>query len=92
MQGKYVSKSKWGKGWPFTVPDGYVNCKDGFSATFQHGKTVYGLNGFARGYEEIRPIWRDDPDARLPGITTPLKINIGPMIDLALAQHKSNRK
>jgi hypothetical protein len=44
------------------------------------GGVVYALNGTARarGYPDIRPIWRDDPeDARL-------KMNIGPLIDLGL--------
>ena len=86
-RGVRVTRAEWGDDWPFTVDSGMVNCLDpkgnklGAAVFIYSGKT-YALNGYAqsRGYRNIRPIWRDNPD--IPGT----KINIGPMIDLALDQ------
>jgi len=80
--GVAVSQAEYGAAWPFTVTSGYVDCVPPQSAVFRTGSSAYALNGMAksRGFPDVRPIWRDNPS--LPGT----KINIGPMIDLALQQ------
>jgi hypothetical protein len=52
------------------------------NAIFISADVEYGLNGKAvqSGYTRINDIWRDDPDV------PDTKINIGPMIQLALKQ------
>src|SRR5947209_14818060 len=79
-----VSRAEYGDRWPFMVETGYVDCVPPSCAVFRTGTTTYGLNGLAmsHGFQDVRPIWRDDPSA--PG----LKVNIGPMIDLALGRCK----
>ena len=79
-----VSREQFGEKWPLTVEKGEVECIDGFIAVFHHEGKTWALNGAAqsRGYPEIELIWRDNPS--IPGF----KINIGPLIDLALKQCK----
>ena len=77
-----VTRSRYGKRWPFTVPQGIVACDDhgGVVFTTPDG-TTYWLNGTAgdeHKYRDVHPIWRKDPS--IPG----LRIDIGPMIDLGL--------
>ena len=66
--------------WPFTVDSGRVDCLPGSVAVFKSDSVVYALNGLATsaGYEDIGPIWKDDPAELSP------KINIGPLLDAAL--------
>jgi len=77
-----VTESEYGDKWPLTVDSGEIECIDDYFIVFHvtNGKT-YALNGAAtsRGFPEIDPIWRDNPN--LPGI----KINIGPLIGRGLA-------
>ncbi len=82
--GLTVSKESVGKSWPFTVKTGVLDCISGRAAVFIANGTTYQLNGVARslGYRSIDRIWKNDPE--VPGA----KINIGPMIDLALRQCK----
>lgn len=77
-----MTRAQFGDSWPFTVDSGYLDCVPPSCAVFRTGSTTYGLNGLAksRDFQDVRPIWRDDPNA--PG----LKISIGPMIDLALKE------
>lgn len=79
-----VSSDQFGDAWPLTVRSGVVDCLDSFSAVFRHGGTIYQLNGIAssRGYTKINPIWRDHPNPLITGS----KVNIGPLISLALEQ------
>jgi predicted Zn finger-like uncharacterized protein len=86
-RGVRVTRAEWGDAWPFTVDSGMVDCLDSLgnrkgAAVFSYGGKTYALNGYAksRRYTNIRPIWRDNSD--IPGA----KIDIGPMIDLALGQ------
>lgn len=86
-RGVSVTRAEWGDSWPFKVDSGTVDCVDSLgnrsgAAVFIYGGKTYALNGYAtsRGYTNIRPIWRDNPD--FPGA----KIDIGPMIKLALDQ------
>lgn len=78
----YVSRAHFGNNWPLTVPDGFVECKNGYIALFHRGGMTWALNGSAKtfGYPEIDPIWKDNP--AIPG----LKIAITPLLDLALKQ------
>lgn len=81
-KGLLVSRAQYGDRWPFTVESGYIDCDPPGAAIFRTDSLTYGLNGWAksRGFADVRPVWRDNPTA--PG----LKVNIGPMIDLALQQ------
>jgi hypothetical protein len=89
-EGREVTKEEFGEDWPFTVERGFVDCTNlsgGLrEAVFRSGGMTYALNGTARsrakaqGYEDVMDIWRDDPNN--PG----LKIDIGPILDLALQE------
>ena len=77
-----VYKAEFGDKWPFTVEAGVVDCVRGGGAIFRSNGQTYQLNGTAShmGYQPVNPIWRDNPEIN------GLKIDIGPMIDLALKQ------
>lgn len=79
-----VTRKQYGDEWPFTVEEGVIDCPKPSAAVFRHGGKVYALNGIAMslGYEELEPIWKDNP--KIPGY----KISIGSMIQLALKQCK----
>lgn len=81
-QGILVSREEFGDEWPFTVESGRVDCRQGGAAVFIVDNWVYQLNGVAaqKGYADLAPIWRDNPD--IPGT----KISVGPMIRLAQQQ------
>src|SRR5690625_3258800 len=78
--GEEVKAEDFGDAWPFTVESGKVDGARGLAAIFITEGREYQLNGVASslGYQPINPIWRDNP--KIPGT----KVNIGPMIDLAL--------
>ena len=80
-----VSRKEFGKKWPFTVESGYVYSINR-AAIFETSGIKYQLNGVAEsmGYTLIDPIWRDDLNIPIGPGDTPAKINIGPMIELAL--------
>jgi Protein of unknown function (DUF2511) len=72
--------------WPFSVPSGTVDCQPKGSAkvvtfTPTGSDTVYAVNGAATsaGYQDLGPIWLDDP--AVPGA----KINISWLTDYGLA-------
>jgi hypothetical protein len=77
-----VREEDYGDAWPFTVSRGQVELIGSCVAVFHSGGVTYALNGMARakkyGYADIYSIWRDQPFGYG-------KINIGPMIDLALS-------
>ena len=76
-----VKKEDFGDAWPFTVDAGRVQCIDGVYAVFEAGGQTYALNGAAKSkYAGLDSIWRDNPE--LAGT----KVNIGPMIELALSR------
>ena len=76
-----VKKEDFGDAWPFTVDAGRVQCVDGMYAVFEAGGQTYALNGAAKSkYAGLDSIWRDNPE--LAGT----KVNIGPMIELALSR------
>lgn len=80
-----LTESDMGTGWPFTVPAGTLKCV-GRGAwrpiIFTVGSTSYAINGTAKGREtteryhlqDVRPIWRDNPE--IPGT----KIGLGELI------------
>lgn len=86
-----VSREQFKDGWPLTVTSGTLKCElvpgspKMHLVTFSSGGKVYALNGIARGHAkkrgwlEVRPIWKDNPE--IPGT----KISIGPLIDHGLA-------
>jgi hypothetical protein len=67
--------------WPLTVRRGTLTCVDGLFVVYAVGGVTYAVNGTARGrgYDEIEPIWADDPE--IEGI----KVSIKPLIDVGLS-------
>jgi len=60
-----VSQEEYGKDWPLTVPEAWLELIDGFYAVvYAEGKT-YAMNGTARtvasqrGWNDIYEIWRE---------------------------------
>ena len=88
---KPVSRKMFGNKWPFTVKNGYVYSVNR-AAIFETGGIKYQINGIAEsmGYTLIDPIWRDDLNIPIGPGDTPAKVNIGPMIDLALENELEN--
>lgn len=75
---KQVTHAQYGDRWPLTVQSGTLKCLDHKDVVIRVGETWYALNGTAKddgSFEDIDPIWADDPN--LPG----LKKNIGVLID-----------
>jgi len=85
--GVLITKQQFGTAWPFSVPQGYVDCKGGgknfgpVTFTAPDG-TVYGVNGIALsdGYPAVRPIWLESTDPKSDDPRVP----IGPIIDKGL--------
>jgi hypothetical protein len=76
-----ISSSTFQGEWMLTVDSGKLVCEDPSTIIFiAPDGTRYAVNGTAknRGYTDIRPIWKDDP--QIPGN----KINIGTLIDEGL--------
>lgn len=71
-RGVKVSRAEYGDDWPLTVESGRLRCRPPWVITFHTGDEAYAVNGMARsrGYRDIRPIWRDNPD--LPGTKIPI--------------------
>ncbi len=88
--GRVVTGEELGEDWPFSVDGGVVDCRNLSNglreAVFRSAGVTYALNGTAKshaeaqGYEDVMSIWRDDPDYQ------GLKIDIGPILDLALQE------
>lgn len=78
----YVSEATWTDGlWPFTVPEGMLQCGSLQRVTFTTNRVIYALNGAAKsagGFEDVDSIWRDD--LAYAGV----KVNLGPMIQRGL--------
>lgn len=72
---KQISESTWGADYPFTV-DGELICLEPNTIIFKAGGVNYAVNGtaMARGYAELRPVWKDDP--AMPGT----KFSLGQVI------------
>lgn len=83
-KGTAVSMETSSFDWPLTISAGEVQCLEGSHAVFVSGGQKYALNGMASswaeksGYIEIDLIWKPHPT------NSALKVNIGPLIDLAL--------
>jgi len=82
---RLITRNEFGKKWPFTVEWGCVYSINR-AAIFETSGIKYQINGVAEsmGYTLIDPIWRDDLSIPIGPGDTPAKINIGPMIELAL--------
>lgn len=79
FKSKKIYQSQFGDDWPFSVPEGMLEC-DGSTVTFIANKKIYAVNGLAdaAGYEDIEEIWLDSK--------TPYqrKMDIGPIINEGL--------
>ena len=82
--GKQVTRQELGDRWPLIVDGGYVDCVHG-ALVFRHDGTTYALNitALSKGYAGIDPIWKNETRALNH---RPLKVNLTPLIDLALEQ------
>jgi hypothetical protein len=69
--GTSASRTEYGDKWPYTIPEGTLNCEIRMAGGYKkqdvtisyNGKT-YAINGSARSSGKYRPleeIWRDDP-------------------------------
>jgi hypothetical protein len=58
-----ISRAAYGTQWPFTVPQGVLQCSDG-AVTFTAAGKRYALNGAARrqGFASVYPIHANDED------------------------------
>lgn len=75
----HVTQAEYGEKWPFTVPEGDIECVDRVAMVFVAGGKRYALNGMAKSRaDSIRPIWRDLE----PG--SPMKVNLGPILERGL--------
>lgn len=76
-----VSASDFGDEWPLTVDSGTLRCEPPSAVVFETDDgREYAVNGMAatNGYDEIEPIWAEDPSGNAP------RMNIGPLIDRGL--------
>ena len=65
-----VSRDDYGDGWPFTVEEGLLSCREFSSVVFTVDGTSYGVNGDARargGFARLEPIQRERTPDLLPG-------------------------
>lgn len=77
--GLSISRNEYGDNWPYTIPEGILNCEvrmaGGYKkldVTLTYNGETYAINGSARGSAKYRPleeIWKDDP--RYPGSKVP---------------------
>lgn len=75
-----VTRADFGDDWPLTVESGTLSCQPGRAVVFlAPDGTAYGVNGSAADYEDIDPIWAENPGGPGP------KKDIGPLITAGLA-------
>lgn len=82
-----ISADDYGKRWPLTVPKGSLRCEQPELVIFTDPDgNDWAVNGAAatEGYDEIDPIWADNPDIK------GTKKNIGPLIKDGLTLCKNN--
>lgn len=80
-----VKREDFGDAWPFTVENGVVTCRGTGSVLFVTDRQIYAVNGLAISdgkYQNIKEIWRDNPNR---GSYGPVKVSIAPIIDLGLS-------
>lgn len=65
---QYVQQEDYGDDWPFTVPNGIIECQLPNSVIFHSDNVIYAVNGQARGqlaemhWLDLEEIWRNHPD------------------------------
>jgi len=67
-----VSSQEYGDKWPYTIPEGVLECQTrivvGYvknDVTIRYNGRIYAINGSARGNHNFAPleqIWRDNPE------------------------------
>ena len=79
-----ITQEKYGNKWPFTVPQGKLECLPPGIVTFRLDDKTYALNGLAssRGYLDIDEIWKEDPNQEKlpPGTELITKVDMGQII------------
>jgi len=71
MRGITISSQEYGDKWPYTIPDGLLECQTRIVAgyvkndvTIRYNGRIYAINGSARGNHNFAPlaqIWKDNP-------------------------------
>ena len=94
-----ISEIEFGEEWPFTVPEGILDCSDRKITFTTIEGDVYGVNGTAKnfGHKPIEPIWKintpmlkelaeafDQTIDEVIGEDPPPRISIGPIIKVGL--------
>ncbi len=66
-----ISQKNYGDEWPFTVPEGELECFPPGIVIFKVNAQTYAANGLAgsRGYKNIDEIWKDDQEKVREGMT-----------------------
>lgn len=82
---KLITKDMFGDQWPFTVPQGELECLPPALVTFKVNGITYAVNSLAssRGYQNIDRIWKNDPN-RLNEAGFPAKFDISPIVHSGL--------
>lgn len=79
-----VTREEFGEAWPFTVDSGVVACRSVSSVIFITDRKIYAVNGLAMSdgiYEDIKEIWRVDPEAGKYGAP---RVNLSPILSIGL--------
>jgi hypothetical protein len=83
-----LTQEQYGDKWPFTVPQGKLECFPPGIITFKVKEKAYAVNSLAssRGYPKIDAIWRDDPNqlGLQPGSILLMKVDITQIINIGL--------
>lgn len=61
----FITQKEYGKKWPFTVSEGYLECRNYKEVVFNYKEKIYAINGKARmnkKYYSLDDIWLDDPN------------------------------
>lgn len=82
-----VTQAQYGDKWPFTVPEGKLECLPPGILTFRVNNQTYAVNNLAssRGYKDITPIWREIPQtAKIQSVSITTKVDMLPLINRGL--------
>ncbi len=89
---KEIHQKEFGDKWPFTVPSGTLECREGVEVVFVVNGKTYAVNGAASGsrqYHDLIEIWKDDPELSIlfknrPDLPKP-KLSINAILDRGVA-------
>ena len=82
-----IMQQQYGDKWPFTVPEGKLECLPPGIITFRVDNKTYAVNNLAssRGYKDIDPIWREHPQmTNSQNVPLTTKVDMLPLINRGL--------